>query len=120
MTFFADGTHLFSGEENGTVRRWDALTGQQVNKYRGSFSAITALAFSPTGRFLAIGDKVGKMRLFDFDAEGENRQIRIFTRHTRKITALIFSENSDTLVSGSDDGTVIVWDINKVISQANE
>ena len=43
LTFFADGTHLFSGEENGIIRRWDALTGQEVQNYRGSFSAITAL-----------------------------------------------------------------------------
>jgi WD40 repeat protein len=120
LTFFADGTHLFSGEENGIIRRWDALTGREIQHYRGSFSAITALSFSRTGRFLAIGDKVGKIRLFDFDAETENREIRIFTRHTRQITALIFSWNSDTLVSGSEDGTVLLWNIDETISQANQ
>ena len=117
MTFFADGTHLYSGEENGTVRRWDALTGQEVWNGQGSFSAITALAFSASGRFLAIGDKIGKIRLFDFDSEPEVRQSRIFTSHTRKITALMFSENGDTLVSGSEDGTIILWDVNEILSQ---
>lgn len=120
LTFVFDGTHLFSGEENGIIRRWDALTGQEVWSDIGSFSAITALTFSPTGRFLAIGDKLGKIRLFDFDAEKENRQIRIYTRHTRKITALIFSQDSNTLVSGSEDGTILRWDINKIISQAKQ
>ena len=117
MTFFADGTHLFSGEENGTVRRWDALTGQEVWNAQGSFSAITALAFSENGRFLAIGDKIGKIRFFDFDAAPEVRESRIFTSHTRKITALIFSNNSDTLVSGSEDGTILLWDVNEILSQ---
>ena len=118
LTFFADGTHLFSGEENGTVRRWDALTGQEVWNTQGSFSTITALAFSADGRFLAIGDKIGKIRLFDFDADPNERESRIFTSHTRKITALMFSKNSDTLVSGSEDGTVILWEINRVLPQA--
>ena len=122
LTFFADGTHtyLFSGEENGTVRHWDALTGQEVRDYRGSFSTVTGLAFSKTGRFLAIGDKMGKIRLLDFNNKAKHREIPIFTRHTHKITALIFSENGDTLVSGSEDGTVLLWDINQVLLHTEE
>ena len=74
--------------------------------------------FLRDGRFLAIGDKIGKIRLFDFDADPNERESRIFTSHTRKITALMFSKNSDTLVSGSEDGTVILWEINRVLDQA--
>ena len=118
LTFFADSNQLFSGEENGTVRRWDS-TGHEVWDYRGSFSTITALAFSPTGRFLAIGDREGQIWLFDFNEEAEIRKIRIFTQHTRKINALIFSWDSGTLVSGSEDGTVLLWDVDKIISQAD-
>ena len=117
LTFYADGTHLYSGEENGTVRRWDAHTGREVWSHTSSFSAITALAFSENGRFLAIGDKVGKIRLFDFGAEPEVDEKPIFTRHTRKITALMFSKNSNTLVSGSEDGTILLWDVNEILSQ---
>ena len=77
----------------GTVRQWDASTGREVRYFRGSFSAITALAFSANERFLAIGDKIGKIRLFDLDAEKtDERGKPISTRHTRKITALIFSK----------------------------
>ena len=118
LTFVFDGNHLFSGEENGIVRRWDS-TGQEVWSGRGAFSAITALTFSPTARFLAIGDKVGQIWLFDFK-EDEVRKIGISTRHTRKITALIFSWNSNTLVSGSEDGTILLWDINEVLLNTNE
>lgn len=118
LTFVFDGNHLFSGEENGIVRRWDS-TGQEVWSDRGAFSAITALTFSPTGRFLAIGDKVGQIWLFDFK-EDKVRKIRISTRHTRKITALIFSWDSNTLVSGSEDGTILLWDINEVLLNTNE
>ncbi len=118
LTFVFDGNHLFSGEENGIVRRWNS-TGQEVWSGRGAFSAITALTFSPTARFLAIGDKVGQIWLFDFK-EDEVRKIGISTRHTRKITALIFSWNSNTLVSGSEDGTILLWDLNETLLNIEE
>ena len=118
LTFVFDGNHLFSGEENGMIRRWNS-TGQEMWSDRGAFSAITALAFSPTFDFLAIGDKIGQIWLFDF-REDEIRKISIFTHHTRKITALIFSSHSNTLVSGSEDGTILLWDVNEVLRNTDE
>ena len=111
LTFDPDNNSLFSGEEGGTVRRWDALSGIEQFNFKSSFSTITALAFSASLRFLAIGDEMGKIRLFDF---AEEREKYIFTQHTRKITSLVFAENSNTLVSGSEDGTILLWDMNEV------
>ena len=112
LTFDPNSTSFFSGEENGTVRRWDAQTGIEQFSFRSSFNTITALAFSPLGHFLAIGDEVGKIRLFDFV---EQRETYIFTEHTRKITSLIFAEDGNTLVSGSEDGTILLWDMNEIL-----
>ena len=110
LTFDPTSTRLFSGEDNGIVREWNALTGIERFKFKSSFNAITALAFSPDPRFLAVGDEMGKIRLFDF---AEQRQKFIFTQHTRKITALVFDEDSRTLFSGSEDGTILRWDMNE-------
>ncbi|MYK19566.1 trypsin-like serine protease [Candidatus Poribacteria bacterium] len=118
LTFVFDGNHLFSGEENGMIRRWNS-TGQEMWSGRGAFTAITALAFSPTADFLAIGDKVGQIWLFDF-REDKVRKIRIFTHHTQKMTALIFSSDSNTLISGSEDGTILLWNVNEVLRNADE
>ena len=112
LTFVHDGIHLFSGEANGTIRKWDALSGKEEWSSKSAFSAITALAFSPYGRFLAIGDEIGKIWLFDNQKKEIERSI--FTQHTGGITALVFSDN--TLVSGSEDGTILLWDISAISS----
>ena len=117
LTFDPTGKSLFSGEENGTVREWDANTGIEQFDFKSSFNAITALAFSPHPRFLAIGDEIGKIRLFDFAAQ---REKYISTEHTRKITSLVFSPDGNTLVSGSEDGTILHWDMNEVLSNIEE
>lgn len=116
LTFSPNNKMLFSGEANGTVRVWDAHTGENIGDFTKLDNAITALAFSP--RFLAIADEIGNIQLFDF---ARRSRIDRWTSHTRKITVLIFSENEPTLVSGSEDGTILLWDIRKFIqNKAND
>ena len=126
LTFSPNNTMLFSGEANGTVRVWDAHSGENIGNFAKSENAITALAFSafsPRFRFLAIADEIGKIQLiqlFDFDRRSRvdkltshTRKITVLTLHTRKITVLTFSENEPTLVSGSEDGTILLWDLRR-------
>ncbi|MCY4404291.1 MAG: trypsin-like peptidase domain-containing protein [Candidatus Poribacteria bacterium] len=113
LTFILDSTHLFSGEENGTIRYWNALTGKQVGEEtKGSFSEITALAFSPNLRILAIGDKTGTITLFDH-LKDETKTV--LSLHTQKITSIIFSDDNQRFVSGSEDGTILIWDLNEIL-----
>ena len=111
LAFVPDGTILFSGEENGTIRAWDAHSGEALdigNSFSRASIPITALAFSSSTRFLAIGDAIGEILLLDIDT---NNETSISTKHSRKITALIFSEDDTTLVSGSEDGTILLWNM---------
>ena len=113
LTFSPDNRMLFSGEANGAVRVWDAHTGEKItDDFTTSDTAITALAFSPRFPFLAIADEIGKIQLFDF---ARPSRIDKLTSHTRKITVLIFGENEPTLVSGSEDGTILLWDLRRFI-----
>lgn len=116
LAFTPDSTSLLSGEANGTVRVWEALSGAQKSTYRNvSDASITALAFSPFSRFFAVGDALGKIRLYDFNTTGPKR---IFTQHTREITTLVFAADGNTLVSGSEDGTILMWDPNAAPSNS--
>ena len=114
LTFVVDGTHLFSGEENGTVRQWNALTGKEVGTvYNIPLGAITALSYSSPNELLAIGDATGTIQFFDF-VRRRKKEKEFFMPHSG-ITTLIFSEDGSTLVSGSENGTITQWNMNEVL-----
>ena len=114
LTFAIDGTHLFSGEENGTIRQWNALTGEEVGTgYSTPLGAITALSYSLPNECLAAGDATGTIQFFDLVTKREKAK-EFFIPHS-SIATLIFSDDGRTLVSGSENGTIILWDINAEI-----
>src|SRR6185312_8263620 len=73
----------------------------------GHTSAVTALAFSADGRWIASGGQDKPIRIWEIATGGERR---ILTGHTNGITALAFSPDGQQLASSSEDGTVRMWD----------
>jgi RNA polymerase sigma factor (sigma-70 family) len=69
---------------------------------------VWAFAFSPDGRALALPDDRGSVRVLE-TATGKER-LR-FTGHLGQIRALAFSPDGRRLASGSEDTTVLVWDV---------
>jgi WD40 repeat protein len=47
---------LASCSKDGTVKVWDAITGQDLLTLRGHSNSVNSLAFSPDGRRLASSD----------------------------------------------------------------
>jgi WD40 repeat protein len=60
-----DGTWLASAESDGSVRIWDARTGQQRAALTGHTGRVTAVAIAPDGTWLASVGKDGSMRIWD-------------------------------------------------------
>src|SRR5262249_52096180 len=56
LAFGSDGPWLYSCGEDRMVRVWDAATGALRNSIGPTQEAPTALAVSPTGEWLAVGD----------------------------------------------------------------
>src|SRR5262249_23267853 len=53
VAFSPDGTRLASSSRDGTVKIWDATTGQEVHTLKGRPHYVAALAFSADGKRLA-------------------------------------------------------------------
>jgi eukaryotic-like serine/threonine-protein kinase len=91
-----------------TLRVVDLRTGQERWKARLSNHIVTALAISPDGRILASGSGFGPspIRLWDL-ALGNT--VDISDNHGGYVSALGFSKDGKTLVSGSSDQMIRWW-----------
>ncbi|MCT7983678.1 WD40 repeat domain-containing protein [Laspinema sp. A4] len=76
----------------------------------GESATIHSLAFSPDGRFIALGGGRNDPRIEIWDLQQEKR-IRHWNTYQNRVLALAFSPDGNTLVSSSDGGAIEVWDV---------
>lgn len=79
----------------------------------GHSDAVTAIAISKTGRYVASGQQgqsTADIIVWDF---AERKMVHKFTLHKKKVQSLAFSANDAYLASlgGQDDGRVALWDL---------
>jgi WD40 repeat protein len=99
-----------------TVLDWETgRVAQTLTDPNGNDQAVRALAFSPSGRRLAIGTDAGGVWLWDL--EGRANDVRRLGklapgRDDNQVRLLVF-ENESSLISAARDGRVLVWDANR-------
>ncbi|MDY7096266.1 MAG: hypothetical protein SX243_25095, partial [Acidobacteriota bacterium] len=64
------GEELASGSEDGSVRVWDAASGEERRVLSGSGGRVLSVCWSPGGEELASGSEDGSVRVWDA-ASGE-------------------------------------------------
>jgi WD40 repeat protein len=102
-----DGSWLASGGDDGTVRIWDAATGQERAALKGHTGGVQAVAIAPDGSWLASGGWDKTVRIWDA-ATGQERVT--LKGHTHWVQAVAIAPDGSWLASGSSDGTVRIWD----------
>ena len=124
LTLYAEREVLATGSADKTIQLWNmADTKKPFHILAGHTKGITAMDFSINSKLLASGSSDKTVRLWDV-ATGQHRHT--LTGHTGEIGTVTFLGDKalaatafakdKALASGSSDGTVFIWNLDKVVS----
>ncbi len=110
MDVAAQGDQVIAVGAEGRASIWDLRDEARVSEPRtlsGLAGLVTAAAFDPRGRFVAVGGENGEIRLFSL--ADPNAAVRTLSGHEASVNAIAFTPSGDRLLSVSSDRTVRSW-----------
>ncbi|KIM46585.1 hypothetical protein M413DRAFT_421887, partial [Hebeloma cylindrosporum] len=117
VAFLPDGRYVIAGvtvnPRTVTVHIWDKSTGEfMIVPLEGWHACVLTIvgciAFSPNGNYISIGmnDNICTWNTQTGRAVGE------LCGHTATVLTLAFSSDGTYLISGAEDNTIRIWDMN--------
>jgi len=110
MVLSPDGRHIISAGQEGTIKVWDSVTGEELKTFRGHEGAVQALAVSSDGKRIVSGGLADTtIKVWDAETGEELRTIR---GHNGGLSSVAFSMDGILIASASFvDRSVKVWDM---------
>ncbi|HBE19048.1 MAG TPA: hypothetical protein DEG17_04075 [Cyanobacteria bacterium UBA11149] len=117
LAFSRDSQTIASGSWDNTVKIWQ-IDGTLTDTLSGHNAMVYGVAFHPDGRMVASGSLDSTIKLWKVEDNSPLFQSPKYTNidtlkgHNGTIWDVDFSPDGNTLVSGSGDNTIKLWNIN--------
>jgi WD40 repeat protein len=111
LAFSPDGRWIAAWDPDGSeiLDLFDAPTGKRVFQLTGQGGTIGRAAFSPDSRWVATTNADGNNIVIWNVSKG--KLLWNLTGHSGRVNSVAFSPDGKKLASGSDDKTVIIWEV---------
>lgn len=115
---------LLLGHADGTADVLIVNSEGEVNRASQisvALSPVTALALAPDEKLFALGGPNNAISIWTIGGGDKRREIKQLVGHDATVTDLAFSADGMRLLSGSQDGTLLLWDVTRgeIISHSN-
>ncbi|KAG8708339.1 hypothetical protein FRC09_001313 [Ceratobasidium sp. 395] len=111
VAFSPDGNALASGSYDKTVRVWDVQTGElRLRPLQGHVHHVCSVTFSPNGEYIASSSGDCTVRIWDASTGHVTRILKQPYPRT-ELWAIAVAQNSRHVISGSMNGSLLVWDM---------
>ncbi len=108
VAFSSDGERLLTASLDGTVKLWNAETGDEIQNYISGWHLVS-ITFSPDGTKMLTGSTNTTAKIWDLETETE---FRTLSGHTDTVSSVAYSRNGLQVLTGSHDNTAKLWDVN--------
>jgi RNA polymerase sigma factor (sigma-70 family) len=106
---YLDRDTLMTFGSQQSVRFWNAKTGKPQRAFLGAESHLTAVAYSPNGRYVVAGGGGGDSTARVWEV-GTGKQVAYLRSEMADVTCLQFSPDGKQIASADSSGVARLWD----------
>ena len=104
-----DGEAIATVGDDGRAIVWETVSGRQLIMITRTDEDLQCAAFSKSGTLLAIGGDDGVTIWKNWDSEPQ--RLPPLSGHSDVVYSVMFSPDEKTLITGSGDATLRIWDV---------
>ena len=113
IKFTSDGKNVITSDNDGDIQFWNVESGTTTLTFKANNKGTTAIAYAPESKILATGDFENNIvQLWNISSSAQQpTPIQTLKGHDTYVSNCTFSPDEKTVLTASQDGIIIAWDV---------